>query len=95
MAESLTLSAPVTPPTLTEWRVVRMDLNREEQIVYLAVRSNTGARVERTERGQTALDLLIALNKANLTIKSLERRTLEYLQTKGDLPAGSVTGTPD
>jgi hypothetical protein len=41
-----------------------------------------------------ALNLMIALNKANLTVKSLQRRVLEQLAADG-LLAGSVTGTPD
>ena len=60
----------------------------------MAAESNTGIVVERVERGDVAMSLMVALNKANLAIKSLERRVLEYMASKGDF-AGSVSGTPD
>ncbi len=44
--------------------------------------------------GSIAMTLLLALNTANLTIKSLERRVLERLIADG-LLAGAVTGLPD
>jgi len=40
-------------------------------------------------------DLIKALNKVNLTIKSLERRVTERAQTDGKFGAGSLTGAPD
>jgi len=92
--EILTLAAPVAPPTVTDYKVIRIDLNRKEQIFHMAAESNTGVIVERIERGDVAMSLMIALNKANLSIKSLERRVLEYMAGKGDF-AGSVTGAPD
>ncbi len=40
-------------------------------------------------------DVLVkSLNKANLTLKSLERRALEHLVSEGKIPASSITGTP-
>lgn len=94
MAEILTLTIPVTGVTTTDYRIVRLDMNREEQRFFIVAKANTGKVVERLEIGQVALDLMIALNKANLTIKSLERRALEYMASKGDF-AGTITGSPD
>lgn len=94
MAELIILTTPVTAPTITDYHVIRIDINRKDQRFLMAVESNTGKMVERMEVGQVALDLMIQLNKANLTIKSLERRVLEYMASKGDF-TGSVTGTPD
>jgi len=92
--EILTLTTPVTPPTVTDYKVIRVDLNRKEQIFHVAAESNTGVIVERIERGDVAMSLMIALNKANLAVKSLERRVLEYMASRGDF-AGSIAGTPD
>lgn len=44
--------------------------------------------------GTTTADLITALNKANLSVKSLERRILERLQTDGRIGTGTISGTP-
>lgn len=92
--ESLTLTTPIVLGSITDYHIVRLDMNREEQRFLMVARANTGKVVERLEVGQVALDLMIALNKANLMTKSLERRALEYMQSKGDF-AGTITGSPD
>jgi len=49
-----------------------------------------GTDADRTK----AHNLMVALNKANLTIKSLQKRILEQLTTDG-LLLGTVNGTPE
>lgn len=42
-----------------------------------------------------ALALILALNKANLSVKSLQKRIMERLLTDQKLAAGSIGGAPD
>lgn len=46
-------------------------------------------------KGQEAVNNIRLLNKANLTIKSLERRIMEAVQAKFPSLAGQITGVPD
>lgn len=46
-------------------------------------------------RDAAAQTMITALNKANLGVKSLERRVIEQLVSDGKLAAGSVSGSPD
>lgn len=95
MAEKLTLAAPQTFPSILDFSVERMDLNRRDSRIHIEVISNTGVRKEHDYVGADAMTKMIALNKANLSIKSLERRIIEQLQADGVLPAGTISGTPD
>jgi len=60
---------------------------------------NVGARIEVNysdeDGGLTTATLLAALNTANLSTKSLQKRVLERLIADGKLPPGAVSGTPD
>lgn len=94
MAEKLDLTAPQTFPSITDWRMIRIDKNRKEKYLLLVAESNTGVEKERTVRGDAALLLLKNLNTSNNTIKSEERRALEYMRDQGDF-AGTISGTPD
>lgn len=69
-----------------------------KQVVY----ENSAPVMGTNEQGQSivvtpsdnkATNMIVALNKANLTIKSLERRIFEQLIADGHL-SGSLTGTP-
>jgi hypothetical protein len=93
--ESITLTTPQTFVSITDWHIIRIDMNRREQKFFLEAQSNTGLVAEYLESGDAAMTTMKALNKADLSVKSLERRALEYLQAKGVIGAGSVTGTPD
>jgi hypothetical protein len=104
VAESLTLTnAEVIPAVSTGfYRVVYLAMHWEQSLIVIHLRGEHGELKEFRYGGSTApsaektkaLNLMIALNKANLTVKSLQRRVLEQLAADG-LLAGSVTGTPD
>lgn len=102
MAETLTLTTPITPtvPTISTYMVWSLCLGRGDGVIRMIVEDNTGRRTtclwaDRKEAPTEATDLLRALNKANLTTKSLERRCLERAIQDGKLGVGTVTGTPD
>ena len=94
--EILTLTAPETPPapTVTDVRVARLDLDFEEAHIVIHLRTNTGTREEYTYDGAEATALMIQLNKANLSTKSLHRRILEKLVADGKR-TGAISGAPD
>ena len=95
MAEKLSLTTPITAPTITEYVVDGLRIRwAAEEIVVTLLGPNGEERVERYS-GDEALTRMRALNKANLTVKSLQRRVLEQLVTDGKLPGGSVSGSPD
>lgn len=110
--ERLTLATPVSPPSVTDYQIAVVTLNRAQWIVSVALAPNTGGdrllctwsttgglQGLRCENGfvnaaaPTGQTLLIALNRANLSVTSLDRRIYNQLVTDGAL-AGSVTGAP-
>jgi len=94
--ETLTLAAPEVIPaiTTTEYRVARIMLDPEQAEISIHYRGTNGERRELRYSGDDATTKMRALNKANLSLKSLNTRLLELLATDGQR-AGTVTGTPD
>lgn len=95
MPETLVLTTLEPSPPTASWKITSIEFYVEAQRITCSVISDTGERRSRTETGPTALSLMSTLNTANGALKSLQRRVLEYLQNKGDLAAGAVSGTPD
>jgi hypothetical protein len=107
--EKLTLTTPVSQLSILDWQVIEIALNREDWRVTVILKSNVGERRAcswstapdglRCTAGFVNLSapsgrtLMIALNKANLSTVSLERRVYNQLVTDGAF-VGSVTGTP-
>lgn len=96
MPEQITLAvAEMTPAIITtDYRVVGLTLDFEHAMLTIRIRGTNGEPKEFRYEGATATTLMIALNKANLSLKSLQRRVLERLLADG-LIAGAVTGNPD
>ena len=106
MSESVTLTtSEVTPAiTTTDYRLVGLNLQFERKLIVIHLRGTNGELREFSYGGDApgtsvaerlkATNLMIALNKANLTIKSLQRRVLEQL-IADDMLLGAISGTPD
>ena len=94
--ETLTLTTPETTPaiTTTDYRVIYLHLDFEGARIVIHVRGTNNERRQFDYTGDTATQMMIALNKANLSIKSLQRRILERLAADG-LLSGTVNGVPD
>lgn len=98
MAERIILSAPiVTQHTLDVWRLAEVLLRREPSptIVIRLVGPN-GEQQAISYDGSTAQTMLVALNKANLSTRSLTARIFDRLVS--DYPqlfTGTVDATPD
>ena len=94
--EKATLNTPDAVVVVTDFRIGWLTLRRwpawRLEIGYL---SNTDETRTLTLEGDDARVVITALNTANLSVKSLERRALEYLQAHGLIPASAITGSPD
>lgn len=104
MAEQVDLSQSV--PATTHWRVHFITLLRgltnvgsvapdpSSSRITVALVGDHGRALSHTWTGSVANDDIIALNKANLTNNSLEKRILNRLILDGVI-AGTVSGSPD
>lgn len=96
MAETVTLTSPeVTPQiTTTDYRVAYLQMDWDRASIVIHLRGTNSERKEIRYDGPEASSLMVALNKANLSIKSLQRRILERIVADGKI-VGAVTGVPD
>lgn len=92
MPEKLTLTANIT---VSDFSLVSIFFHLRDSRIVVEVADTTGKVIACTYEGSTALALMVALNKANLSTTSLQRRILERLVQDNKLPAGNVTGSPD
>jgi hypothetical protein len=92
MAEIITLTTP--EPGAQNYTVTMLKLDWANAHIFIHLRGDNGAVKTHAYSGATATALMIALNKANLTLKSLQRRVIERLQLDGVI-SGSISGTPD
>jgi hypothetical protein len=93
MAEQLDLTVPVTPPQVANYRVNSKLFNTDRKLVQFGLVDNTGKRLFFEYVGPVAIQMINALNKANLTNNSLDKRILERLVADGKL-IGTVSGSP-
>jgi len=94
MAESLNLTSPIIK-TITSYIVRRLDMDLDAAYISIRLKGTDGKSIELNYEGSIATTLIIALNKTNLSINSLQRRILERLVIDGKLPLGTVIGSPD
>lgn len=104
--EQFSKSTPIIIPTktTTTYKVIFISFHWEQASIIIHLRGENGEIEIFTYGGPNpvatqgerdiALQMMIGLNKANLTTKSLHRRILERLVTDGHI-AGSITGVPD
>jgi hypothetical protein len=90
--ELLTLT---TPTPVTTYRVTALELHWTRAYIRVQLISSLGVAFKAEYTGTEATNLMVGLNKANLSTNSLHKRILERLATDGKLPAGTVTGSPD
>ncbi len=104
MAEDLTLTTPITRPAVTAFRVTRLELQWGPDAhigIHLVDPNGVRKTCGYNDSGaggrpvNEATILMTALNKANLSVKSLHKRILERVAVDFPELAGSVTGTPD
>jgi len=95
MAEQLDLASPEksAPGTVT-WKPFLLHLNNEAATIKAAFRGDNGEYTSIEYEGSMATTLMKALNKADLSVKSLQRRIMERAVSDGKLN-GTISGTPD
>lgn len=101
MAEALELATPEVKPQIVNPKyevgfigIYVRPISTRAVVVHLI--GANGERIEvRTETTAEATTLQKQLNVANLSVKSLERRCMEWCATKRPDLAGTITGTPD
>ena len=95
MTEQLDLGAPEqTAPGTNNWRPVLLHLNWEKATIKVGFRGENGEYKSVGWRDAEATTLLVALNKANLSVNSLHKRILQQTLDDG-LLAGTISGAPD
>jgi hypothetical protein len=93
MAEQLDPPAAAVQVSPIKIAALNLDWDAKTIIIKLALGNNRfRAEVYTPEMGAEAL--IIALNKANLSVKSLQRRILEKLVADGRMD-GTISGTVD
>lgn len=87
--EQLDLTTPVT-----WYRVSRLSMDWPAQHIWIRLAGPNGEDLAHTYVGAQATALMTALNKANLSTKSLHKRIIEQLVADGVL-AGTISGSPE
>jgi hypothetical protein len=97
MAEELSLTTPkVIPEIRTEsLRIGFVGLYIEGARFVVQMRGAGGQLEVITAEGAQATEIFRQLNTANLTVKSLQKRIIEWVASQRPDLAGTVTGTPD
>ena len=96
MAEKIDLQTPVVIPEVrveSAWPF-ELHLNTEQQFFVMRFRLNNGEAREMYIQGDEAMQLILALNKANLATKSLMRRGMEQALQR-NVFKGAISGTVD
>lgn len=90
--ETVTLTVPIAASSL---RVSRLILDWDVAVIEVLLYAQNGRRFEYLYTGATATAFMVALNKANLSTKSLHRRIIERLMLDYLDLAGAITGAVD
>ncbi len=95
MAEQLDLaSAEQSAPGTLTWKPVLLHLDWEKATIKVGFRGDNGEYTSIGYEGSDATTLMVTLNKADLSVKSLHRRIMEKAVADGKI-SGTISGTPD
>jgi len=94
--EQIDLTTPVVnDPTATNYfRIASLTLDWEREGIKITLVGENGVRTHIGYAGDEAVTLMVALNKVNLSTKSLQKRIMEKLLADGHL-IGAISGTPE
>jgi len=92
--EQIDLTTPITQPSITNYRLNKLDLRWLDQHIRIELVADSGEVIEHSYDGDIARNLMIALNKMDLSVKSLQRRVMEKLIADGII-SGAISGAPD
>ena len=95
MSEKIDLTVAEIAPATSTYEIETLTLDVRGARIYIVLWcAATGKQKTHEYRDTTATQIMRALNTADLSVKSLQRRILERLIADGVL-AGNVTGSPD
>ena len=97
MSERVDLIVAETHPSNTQYVVERLTLDWDAGFIYIQLKGVNGEAksvVYNSQTTPTGTTLMVNLNKANLTIRSLNQRIFDRLITDGHL-VGTVKGIVD
>lgn len=94
MAEIVTLTTPVVTPNLTTYTVRAINMDLDVPAIVIRLRGTNGESKTCSYQGVTATNLIVALNKVDLSTTSLQKRVLQRLIADGEI-AGTISGSPD
>jgi hypothetical protein len=93
MAEILTLTAPVVT-TRTTYRLSLIILDWDGAFISIRLVGSDGGDLVRTYSGAAATAKMTALNTANFTVTSLQKKVFQMLLVDFPELAGVISGTP-
>jgi len=92
--EQIDLTTPITQPSTTNYRLNKLHQGWFDKYIHIELVSDTGDTIQHSYEGDVARNLMIALNKADLSTNSLQRRVLNKLISDGVI-TGTISGVPD
>ncbi len=101
MAETITLSTPITHPNVTGFTIDQININRTAGSIYITWFGNTGELFSASyptpspNAQPSGATLLHSLNNGNFSANSLVKQIFTRLQTDGYIAAGTISGSPD
>ena len=94
-AEQINLTTPITKPPITNYKIDSLVLNWSGAIITITLFDPvSGEKPVFSYYGTVATNLMIALNKTDLSVKSLQKRIFEKLIADGKI-LGTISGVPD
>lgn len=95
MAEQFDLDTAIASSGGTaNWQVGKLVLDWTKAVLIVGLVGENGETRNLSWEGDAATDLMVALNKANLSSNSLQKRILTQLAEDEKIGSGSTTGTP-
>jgi len=92
--EQIDLTAPEIKPTNNYYRINKLYFIWDTSHILIELIGQNGEEKEFSYSGIEAQNMMIALNKMDLSVKSLHRRIMEKLISDG-LIGGVIAGTAD
>ena len=93
MAERIDLTNPIVRP-IVSYSIAYLGFDWRNKRIAVEMIGDDGSPFNHTYEGPIAETLMIQINKANNSTKSMQRRVIEKLIADGFL-SGSISGVPD
>lgn len=92
--EQVNLTNPIVRPNVTNYHISELILDWDNSKIVVQLKSDRDTLLIHSYEGDTAKNLMIALNKVNLSTRSLNQRIFDRLIADGVL-IGNVAGSVD